>query len=437
MSKFRFLIMLLCAKLWTGGIYAQQPYPLTLEEIFELADQNSKTISTSEAAVAVAEQAVREARNGRLPDIDLSLSASYLGDGHLSNRDFSNGMHIDMPHLGNNFAIEAAQLIYGGGAVSNGIALARLQEEMATINLEDSRSRVHFMLVGFYLDLYKLQNILQVYERNIELAQQVIADTQARAAEGVALKNDVTRYELQLKNLELAHTRVENQIAILNADLVTMLGLPADAAIIPDRGLLERSLPIEGEELWQQRAESKAYALRRSALAVEMGERQERLARAERLPKLSVFAANHFDGPITIEVPVINQNFNYWYVGVGLSFRISSLYKAGKSVRRAHLATEQNRRALAEQQEQTSLAVKGDYIRYLEAYEEVATLEKSVQLAHENYAVIDNRYRNDIALVTDMLDAASERLDAELKLVNAQINVIFNYYKLKNTTGNL
>lgn len=437
MSKFRLLIMLLCATLWTEGIYAQQPYMLTVERMFELADQNSKTISTSEAAVAVAQEAVREARNGRLPDIDLSLSASYLGDGHLSNRDFSNGRHIDMPHLGNNFAIQAAQLIYGGGAVSSGIALARLQEEMAGINLEDSRSRVHFMLLGFYLDLYKLQNIRQVYERNIELATQVIADTRARAAEGVALKNDITRYELQLKSLELALTRVENQIEILNADLVTMLGLPEGTLIVPNKELLTQSLPIEQEAQWQQRAELGAYALRRSALSIEMGERQERLARSERLPKLSVIAANHFDGPITIEIPVINKNFNYWYVGLGLSFRISSLYKSGKSVRRAQWATEQSRRAMAEQQEQTSLSVKRDYIHYLEAYEEVATLEKSVQLAHENYEVIDNRYRNDIALVTDMLDAASQRLDAELQLANARINVIFNYYKLQNTTGNL
>ena len=40
-----------------------------------------------------------------------------------------------------------------------------------------------------------------------------------------------------------------------------------------------------------------------------------------------------------------------------------------------------------------------------------------------------------IALVTDMLDASTQLLDAELKLVNARINVIFNYYKLKNTSG--
>ena len=437
MSKVRLLIMVLCTSLWAEGSYAQKTYVLTLEQMFALADENSKTLKAEDAAVIEAQQGVEVAKNGYLPDIDLSLSASYLGNGHLSDRDFSNGQSIKMPHFGNNFAIEATQLIYGGGAVTNGVAMAKLKEEMAGVNREAARSRIRFMLTGFYLDLYKLHNALKVYDKNIELTRIVIEDTKARHKAGVALQNDVTRYELQLKNLELARRRVENSVEILNYDLVTLLGLPADTQIEPDTTMLAKTLPMEGVAYWQQMAESNAHAVKQSALAVEMGERAEMLARAERRPTVALFAANHFDGPITIEVPVINKNFNYWYVGVGVSFKLSSLYKANKSIRQAQYSTMLSRRRQDEVVEQTSLTIQSDYVRYMEAYDEVATLEKSVQLANENYQVIENRYRNDIALVTDMLDASTQLLDAELKLVNARINVIFNYYKLKNTSGNL
>ena len=437
MSKVRLLIMVLCTSLWAEGSYAQNHYVLTLEQMFALADENSKTIKAEDAAVIEAQQGVKVAKNGYLPDIDLSLSASYLGNGYLLDREFKNGQSVPMPHFGNNFAIEATQLIYAGGAVTNGVAMAKLKEEMAGVNREATRSRIRFMLMGFYLDLYKLQNVLKVYDRNIELAKVVIKDTKARNAAGVALKNDVTRYELQLKNLELARRRVENSAEILNYDLVTMLGLPADTQIQPDTTLIECSLPMEGMTYWQQKAESNAHAIKQSALAVEMGEYGEKLARAERRPSVALIAANHFDGPITIEVPVINKNFNYWYVGVGVSFKLSSLYKANKSVKQAQYSTALSRRRYDDVLEQTSLAVQADYTKYLEAFDEVATLEKSVQLATENYAVIENRYRNDIVLVTDMLDASNQLLDAELQLANARINVIFNYYKLKNTSGNL
>lgn len=437
MSKVHLFIMVLCASLWAVGGYAQNYRVLTLEQIFALADENSKTLKREEAALSEAQQAVKVAKNGYLPDLDISLSASYLGNGYLTDRNFSNGQTVEMPHFGNNFAVQATQLIYAGGAVTNGVAMAKLKEEMAGVNREAARSRVRFMLTGFYLDLYKLQNTLKVYDKSIELAHIVIEDTKARNEAGVALKNDVTRYELQLKNLELARRRVENSVEILNYDLVTMLGLPADTRILPDTTLLSQSLPREGVAHWQQLAEHDAYAVKQSSLAVEMGERTEKLARAERRPSIVLIAANHFDGPITIEVPVINKNFNYWHVGVGLSFPIHSLYKANKSIRRAQYSTLQSRRQQEEVLEQTSLTVQSDYVRYMEAYDEVATREKSLQLATENYGVIENRYRNDIALVTDMLDASNQLLDAELQLVNARINVVFNYYKLKNSTGNL
>lgn len=437
MSKVHLFIVVLCALLWTEGSYAQNYYVLTLEQMFALADENSKTLQAEDAAVVEAQQGVKVAKSGYLPDIGISLSASYLGNGHLTDRDFSNGQSIKMPHFGNNFAVEATQLIYGGGAVTNSVAMAKLKEEMAGVNREAARSRIHFILTGFYLDLYKLQNVLKVYDKSIELAKVIIEDTKARTEAGVALQNDVTRYELQLKNLELARRRVENSIEILNYDLVTMLGLPADTEIVLDSTLTERTIPTESMDYWQQLAQTNAHAVKQSALAVKMGERGEMLARSERLPKIALVAANHFDGPITIEVPTINKNFNYWYVGVGVSFNISSLYKANKSIKQAQYSTALSRRRYDDVVEQTAMAVQADYTKYLEAYDEVATLEKSVQLANENYQVIENRYRNDIALVTDMLDASNQLLDAELQLANARINVIFNYYKLKNTSGNL
>ncbi|MBR2443094.1 MAG: TolC family protein [Rikenellaceae bacterium] len=437
MSNVRLLIMVLCASLWAMGSYAQDTYVLSLEQVFALADENSKVMKAEDAALLEAQQAVCVAQSGRLPDIDLSLSASYLGNGLLMDRDFSNGQKIRMPHFGNNLAIQATQLIYGGGAVTNGIAMAKLKEEMAGVNREAARSRIRFMLTGFYLDLYKLQNALKVYDRNIELTKVVLRDTKARNEAGVALQNDVTRYELQLKNLELARRRVANTTEILNYDLATMLGLPADAQIQPDSTIINQSLPVQDIDYWQLQAQSNAHTVKQSALAVEIGERAEQLARAERRPTVALVAAGNLDGPITIEVPVLNNNFAYWYVGVGVSFKLSSLYKANRSIKQARLGTELSRRNRDTALEQTSLAIQSDYTRYMEAYDEVATLEKSVQLANENYAVVENRYRNDIALVTDMLDASNQLLEAELQLVNARINVIFNYYKLKNTSGNL
>ena len=88
-------------------------------------------------------------------------------------------------------------------------------------------------------------------------------------------------------------------------------------------------------------------------------------------------------------------------------------------------------------EEQTEIAIHNDVTRYKESFEKLQTFEKSLQLANENYRIINNRYTNDLILITEMLDASNTRLNAELQLVNARINIIYNYYKLQRTIGKL
>lgn len=435
--KQKILLLLLCAVLGfvPTSVVAQESRRLTINELFALAEENSKSIEVSRVAVAEAEAAVVEAKGGRLPDLNVSASASFLGNGTLTDRNFSNAMNVEMPHFGNNFAVEASQLIYGGGVVTNSIAMARLKQEMAGVNLDATRSRVRFLLTGFYLELGKMRNIKEVYDRNISLAEELIADTEARCREGVALENDITRYELRLQRLELARTEVENTIRILSTEIATTIGLDPTTDIIPDIDVDHTLAVAADENYWQSLAAEKAYDLKRGELKVAMGERAEQLARAEHRPSVALIAANHFDGPITIEVPVINKNFNYWYVGVGVSFKLSSLYKANRTIRREHIATDHSRRELDDAREKLALAIHSDYIRYEEAFVAADTYRKGVELAQSNYHVIEKRYNNDIALITDMIDAANQLLDAELQLANARITILVRYAKLQATAG--
>lgn len=122
---------------------------------------------------------------------------------------------------------------------------------------------------------------------------------------------------------------------------------------------------------------------------------------------------------------------------MGVKYNISSLFKSNKKVKQARLQT---RRAMEEQtlaHEQVENAVQAAYTDYLTSFTELQTKTKKTELANQNYKVTDNRYRNDLALLTDMLDASNTKLDAELGLVNARIDVIYNYYKMKYLTHTL
>ena len=172
-------------------------------------------------------------------------------------------------------------------------------------------------------------------------------------------------------------------------------------------------------------------------MGVKMNEEKVQMEKSARRPTVTLAAEEHLDGPITIEIPNINKNINYFFVGVGVKYRFGALYKNNHKIKQARLATE-----TARQQQQTAIegvenAVQAAYTDYQTTVEELKTNLKSVELANQNYDVVSNRYDNGLALVTDMVDAANQRLDAQLKLVSSRINVLYNYYNLKYITGTL
>ena len=87
--------------------------------------------------------------------------------------------------------------------------------------------------------------------------------------------------------------------------------------------------------------------------------------------------------------------------------------------------------------EQLNNNVQAAHTNYLQSYVELETQQKNVQLAQQNYEVVNNRYLNQLALITDMIDASNMKLDAELNEVDARINIAYAYYKMKYITGQL
>lgn len=238
MSKKKRLIGLLCATvLCSQGLYAQSLL-MGIDELLRLADAQSKSIQTYRTGTEAAGEALKAAKAQRLPDVNVSLSASYLGDGKIWDRDFGNAMTVDMPHFGNNFAIEAQQVIYAGGAISSGIRQAELGKQLAELDLQKDIQEVRFLLIGHYLNLYKLDNHIKVLQDNIRLTDEVIADMKARREQGTVLKNDITRYELQKEQLNLQLTRAMDARTTANFRLITTLHLPEETEIKPDTTML-------------------------------------------------------------------------------------------------------------------------------------------------------------------------------------------------------
>lgn len=417
--------------------YATEPLRMNLQQLYATAEANNASIQSYNVKIQQAEEGIGVANSARLPEMDASASVSYLGNVKIWERPLKNAITAETPHFGNNVTLTASQVVYSGGAITSGIALARLEHEMTKVEADENRQKVRFGLTGYYLQLHSLHNQMEVLDNNINLTETLITLTKQRLEQGVALENDVTRNELQLENLRLGRVRVEDAMRIISHQLSTMLGMDTTVNIIPDDDFSNVLCPKDGEEAWQWLASERNIGMQKVAIGMKMARQKVRLERSELLPKVALVAEEHFDGPVTFEVPTLDRNINYWFVGVGVKYNISSLWKSSKRVRQARTAVLHNELQQRETADGVNDAIQAAYTNYLTSFTELSTRQKSVKLATQNYDVIQNRYTEGLALITDMVDAANVKLEAELALVNARINVIYNYYKLKYISNTL
>lgn len=425
--------------LLAGGfsfIHAQTQV-LTLDEVFRLADENSKSISIHSLMTDEAEKAIEIAKNDLLPSVGAKATAQYISDCVTFDRDFGNWESGEMPHFGNSLIMKATQVIYAGGRIKNNINLKRLEKESSVQDEILNRQDLRFLLAGYYLEISKLSNQKYVYENNISQTKLLVKDMQAAYKQGTALKSDITRYELQLQNLELGLTSVKNRINVISYKLASTIGLDPGIKIMTDTASLLK-LPVEtkSQELWLNNKEE-IPIMKKADLNIKMSENKIKSIKGEYLPDIRFALTGEMTGPILIEVPPIDINFAYWFAGIEISYNLDVLFKGKKKMRQARINRQKMIVEKEYAEEELENSVHEACIGLDEAYTRMQTRLKSVQLAHENYNIVRQRYLNGLSLITDMLDAGNTQLDTELQLANDRINIIYQYLLLKKITGTL
>ena len=347
----------------------------------------------------------------------------------------------ETPHWGNSFTAQVSQVIYAGGAIRAGIRITELGEQMATLDVEKNRQEVRFLITGYYLDLYKLQNQQMVIDRNVQLTEKVIKDMEARCQQGMVLKNGITRYELQLMTLQLTKEKLKDAQSIINHQLCTTLHMADKKVIVVDTTKLNQEIAslktIANEHNWQQTASENNIGIRQANVAIQLAEQKIKTTNAASLPSLALIAEDNLFGPYTNDLIPVNANVNAWFVGIGLKYDLGSLWKNKHNINHARIHHQQSQEQLVLARENVEKSIQAGYVNFLTSFKEVETQLKQVELATQNYDVVQNRYQNQLALLTDMLDASSMKLSADMALVNAQISLLYNYYKLKYISNTL
>ncbi|MDR1504096.1 MAG: TolC family protein [Prevotella sp.] len=431
------LYILLATLIYTSSLTAQNTYKLTVNELFERGVQNSIAIQSSVIKTQISEDKVGLAKNKRLPDISVSGLFGYVGTPTILDRDLSFLKHSDTPDWKQNYQVAATQPIYQGGRIKNSIEKAELEKEIAQLSLQKDKSELKLWLIGKYLDLFNLYKEREVYAKNIEEAQIRLRDIEKMKEEGMITTNDVLRSQLLLTNYELSYKETENNITLTSQQLDIVMGMEENTILEPDQNLLSFQLDIQQENDYIYQAYTQYPDMKIMEKNTALAQNNLKLTKADYLPVLSLQASNTLARPIPNVSPAQDLYLNAWGVTLNLSYHISSLFDRKHATNSAKSQIHLQELAQEQQRQNIRTGVKAAFVKHQEALDRIKALEKSVEQSNENYRIVKNRYFNQLAILTDLLDANTVQLNSELQLTAAKTNAIYTYYQLQKVSGNL
>lgn len=406
---------------------------LSVDSLLQLGMAQNVQLRILRQQEEMARSRAKTARTAKLPEVQVGLKGGYLGQPIVFREGLSHPTRPQSPHWLQNYEIDLSQPIYQGGRIRYSIEKADIEQKIAELQTLQNEADIKLALLEQYMQLFSLYKQQTVLARNIEESTKRLENIKSKKRQGLITNNDVLRSELQLTNDRLALQEVDNSLTLMSQQLDILLGLDEQTLIVPDTTLLRQINPTSDYADYLQKAYRDDWTMRRLRQETQLALNNQRLVKAEFLPQLSLYAGNTLARPITRTMA--DYYNNSWNIGLTLSYPLSSLYKNRHKLEEARLNIDASQQQEELRKQSLRMEIRTALIRHQEAQDRVKALELSVRQARENYRIMRNRYFGQLSILTDLLDANSVLLDAELQLTTARARVIFTYYELQKACG--
>jgi outer membrane protein len=397
-----------------------QPTMFTLSDAIGFALHNSPQLRSARANILRSQGQEQVAFSPFLPQIDLlgqyGVVSSTLAPGIPGNEGFliPNGTGT-RTYAQTEVGLEWT--LYDFGRTCGHYLQAAARERITEIQLVRANQTVEFDVANAYLDVLLARASRRVQEDAVRRADAILGDTVARRMQGVALKDDVLRAEVQLSEsreaLVVAREGEFNAVARLNNVMGRNAGWPLEVVDMESQPPLPGPLADLLEIAARQRPE--VAVAQQAVVAAQEG---REAAKGEFLPRVFArAAAGHTDGENVI---------TGWQEGVGLHIDVP-LYAGGRHRGDLRSAEAEIEAALADAQtilDAISLQVNLAYRGVVATYQRVGLARPAVEQSAEALRIVRQRYRAGTATPTDIVDAETAATRAEQRYVSARIEYL-------------
>lgn len=417
-------------------LLAQNVKQLDLNQAIALGIANSKNLKLSQNKIDQAIAKISVVKDNALPTADASFAYNHL---QIPQNTLNLGeQNLKLPKSADAFigTVDVKELVYGGGKLKYAKESTKLLAEVAKLDADKNKEEVTYAIISTYYNLFKVMQSQKVVAQNLESIAAQIKQAQRFFEQGIVTKNDVLRFQLQQANINLNQMDIESNRKIINYDLDILLGLPEDTEIqITDPNLGIKTASSLSDYL--NLATANRQELKELDLQDKVANYNVKSIKANALPNFGVGASAYYVNPSGKFIPATNQYIVPLTAGATLSWNFGSLWNNKHKV--AEAKVQQREIALQKDilNDRVKTEINDNYQKYQVALAKIKVLEASIEQATENDRLLASKYKNNVASVTDRIDAETLLYQAKINLEIAKADAGLAYYNLLKSTGKI
>ena len=433
MKKIFLINLILCAMVFA------QTKQFTLEESLELGLSNSKELKISQSKVTASNAKISEAGSMLLPK--LSLSASYT---RLSEVD---PFQVSVPFspvpiqiqesIFDNYGLQLSlqQPLFNGFKLMSLRKAAKYSFEAQSVEHTKEINEAALRIRTAYWNFYKTQKVAVLIEENLKALANHLKDTREFLKNGLVTKNDLLKIDVQYSNLMLKKIDADNNVNLARVNFNKAIGLPLDEKTqvkIDDKYFDISVYKYDGllNEAFEKREELKSLNLR-----IKAGEENISAAQSGWFPSFYLFGHINYNKPNQRILPLENKFNSTWDVGVSMNWSLWDWGNTKAKTIQAEQLVIQTEEMLKLLKEGIEAEVYRNYLKLISEFDKVEVSRKVIESAEENYRITNEKYLQQLATSSDLIDAEVELLNAKTQLATSKVDLELAKAELEKSVG--
>lgn len=405
-----------------NGIDAQSGI-ITLDKAIEAAVKKQplnkqKSMITDKTALQI-----EYLKKQQLPQINWTAQTSLQSENIDLEFPIPNIDPISLPLYKANTDISASYILYDGGINKLLQENEKLKGDLGQIGIETKLFGIKSKVVDVYYSILTLEKQKEILDSSFSILEIKSRTIKTAIDNGVALKSDLDKLELEKIKLEKSIATVQNNIETLRLVLSDLTGIE-----LQDKTLTTNDI-TEYKKDWTSRPEYRLFSANSKIL-----EQSKDLIKAKNKPKVILFAGAGIGYPNPFNF--FNDNISPYAIG-GVKFvwnlfdwKKSSIEKQKLDIEKAIV---ENKKDIFDE----NMKIETDrIISQIQGLENNLHFDNEIiKKQNELIETIENQYKNGTATINDLLVELTKKRISEISSVIHNMKIENLKYKLKIILG--